>query len=117
MRYPGTRVDSSFFDQSNNPGKIRRQRIARSKQHQLAAVHHGRMRESDFLLGDADVNEPPGKSAIVERIRHGLVAPRGIDNNSGHDAASDFSQGFQFRTVPFEWDRLIYTHHALAEIE
>jgi hypothetical protein len=64
VRDPWPRIDSSLFNQFDNPIEIRWMGIAAGKQTYLTSMHQ-RVRNGDFRGGNADENKASGKRGVV----------------------------------------------------
>ena len=99
MGDPRLGVDGAILDQFDDAREVAGQRVAAGADVQLAAMERGRVGETDLILGDADVNEPSAKGAVIQRLGHGLVAARGVHHHIGELAVGQFAEPLYFLAV------------------
>lgn len=116
VRDPRPCVDAAFFDELDDAREVRWQRVARRQQGHLAPVHQ-RMHEANFLRRDADEHKAARVRDKIQRVAHGFIAARGVDNHARERAARQLPEFLEFRAVAFAQNGVVNSHLAFAEVQ
>ena len=103
---PRTSINPSVFNQLDDARKIRRECVAAGEQRQLAAVQDRCVRKRNRLLGNADIDQPPGKRAVIQRLAHRLVAAGGVHHHIGKLALGQLVQSLQLLAIALGKNRV-----------
>ncbi len=114
---PGLGIDGAVFDEGDDAGEVAGEGVAGGEDGEFAAVDDGGVWESDFLLGDADVDDFGTEGAEAWGGGHGEVIAGGIDDDIGELAIGDGGEVLEFGAIGFGVEEVLDAEGIFAEVE